>query len=399
MNVVATLLLVLFLAPSAFATDRYYPDVHVSSLSGRYKVDATSPDNEKDGRHAFQDEFTYRFVDTKTGKLIWKREQEMTVVKSDDGSTEKYPDEGSPVDIFISDNGTTVVYTGYGELIVVSPTGRDVREIDFIKDALTKSEYKKYVHRTSAGPMWEGLSTWYFLGHDSKEYFVVRPWWGRRVFVNVADGKLIQAQKWLESEATKSEKQLVMKSLKSKTETDEDRFEKLRAVYLAGALEIKDAIPFVKDAEKSTYIGSSTSGGLSAFTEFENEVDPHRYETFTMRQVAQLSLRRLGISPSHLPCHSFKLTKSGVSNPYDLEARKGDRHDSIDDLKVGMSAKKILDLIGSPDFISYHTWSYDMDGDKPFTLNLQMDAKNVTKIEREKPLWKSGLLRDEALAN
>ena len=368
----------------SFPTDRFYEDLHVSSMSGRYRVDATSPDNAKKGYHPFQDDFTYRCVDTKTGDIVWTRKQPES--------------EGSPASINVSDSGVTIVYTAYHNIMVVSPAGNVTRKIDFLDDALTDDENQKFVHQTTAGPMWAGLSISYFFEHKSREYYSIRPWWGRRVIVDVKNGELQQSNDGLSDACLATEKEIAMKSLETKPNNDDERFEQSLAIYLAGVLKIKSAIPYLRNAENSTAIGSSTSGGLSWGEDFENEVDPHSYETFSIRQIAQLSLRRLGEKPEALPCNSFKIEEGGKSKRFNPTLKR-ERHKNVSSVEVGMSAKQILTLIGPPDFVSCDEWSYDMDADQPFTLTIKMDARESTAITREKPIWLNGLDRDEALAN
>ena len=383
MKTILSLLLVAF-AFCNFATDRFYEDLHVSSMSGRYRVDATSPDNAKEGYNPFQDDFTYRCIDTRTDDTVWTRKQPQS--------------EGSPARVMVSDSGVAVVYTAYDNMMVISPTGDVVRKIDFLEDALTGDENRKYVHHTTAGPQWAGLSISYFLEHKSREYFAIRPWWGRRVIVDVKNGEPQKAKDGLNDACLASEKEIVMKKLKTKAENDEEQFKQYMAIYLAGALKIKDAIPHLRNAEKSTLIGSSTSGGLSGDEDFNNEVDPHSYSTFSIRQIAQLSLRRLGEKPETLPCHSFEITEDGKTKPFN-PILKNARHENVDRVKAGMSAKKIMTLIGPPDFVSYDKWSYDMDASQPFSLTIKMDARKSTDVKRQKPIWLNGLDRDEALVH
>lgn len=384
MKIALSLLLVLFTFTNC-STDLFFPDLHVSSESGRYRVDATSPDNENDGYHPFQDDFTYRCVDTKSGDAIWTRKQ------SESG-------EGSPASILISDKGVAIIYTGDDDVIVVSPTGKVIRKIDFLKDALTSVEIRKYVHETTAGPMWAGLSISYFVEHASGDYFVTRPWWGRRIIIDLKNGEFQEANDAINNTCITSEKEIVMELLKSEAANDDEQFEKCLAIYLAGVLKLKKAVPYLRGAEKSTLIGSSTSGGLSWDEKFNDEVDPHSYSSFSIRQFAQLSLRRLGEKPRSLPCHSFEIQRDGKSQPFTPNL-KNERHENVSNLKVGMSAKEILTLIGPPDFVSYDKWSYDMDAKPPFSLTLTMDARKSTAIKRENPIWLNRLDRDESLAN
>ncbi|MBD3674037.1 MAG: hypothetical protein HUJ26_10985 [Planctomycetaceae bacterium] len=397
------LLLLLSIATSpAKATDRYFPNITVHSPSGTYRVEATSPENKENEYSAFQSDFTYRFIDTMSGEVIWSRKQAMGkpfLIREDPPIRMSRPLEASPIDVYVSNSGWTVIRTHFDELIVVSRTGKDIGKHDLLEDGFTKQENRDYVHHTTAGPYWTGLSIWYFISVSGREYFVVRPWWGRRLFVDLKKG-LVQNKdlKDLVETAKARETELILDVVHAKTHPDQSRLTQYQAAYLSGVLGIKEAIPFLRRFEKSEYSGSSVFGGLSFGEEYKNEVDPHSYYTLTHRQVAQLSLRRLGETPSALPCHIFKLENGDQSKPFFITSLKKPRHHNVESLKVGMDAKQVLELVGSPDFVSRETWSYDMDSDEPFSLNLTFDERRVTEIHRVQPLWESGHTRDYSLA-
>jgi len=390
------------LAASAGATDRIFADIHAQSPSGRFRVDATSPDNEQEGYKAFQARFTYTCLDTASGKTLWTRKQAMhePMKLSEDSDFEiAFPKEMSPVLVCVSDTGSTVICTATYDLIVVSPSGADLGEIDLLEDALTDEENEQFVHSTTAGPWWTGLSAWYFLQTPTDELFVIRPWWGRRIFVDAKTGKLASGNPSLIESAIEIEKTMVLATMsREKPPAERQVLSEYEAAYLAGVLRIEESIPALRTLEESAYSGSSTSGGLSFDVSFENEVDPHSYSTFTLRQVVQLSLRRLGVPPKPLPCHSFDLVQGDDRSEFVPPARTRSREESVQDVKVGMPAKQVLTLVGSPDFVGYDAWSYDIDADSPFSITLTFDARNVTMIQKEDALWKSGLSRDEALA-
>ena len=280
---------------AADATDRFYPDIHVHSASGRYRVDATSPDNEGEGYSPFQEDFTYTCTDTTDGKVIWTRKQ-----------AAKKQLEASPISIFVQNDGSAAVFTGWNNLIIVSSRGQDLGKINLLKDALTETENDQFVHRTTAGPRWTGLSARYFLTTANRDFFVLRPWWGRRIFVDISKGKLVEATADLTKAAIESEKKLVIKILSQKKEPSQHGLSRDGAAYLAGVLKLKKSIPMLRALEKSTEFDSSTMGGLSLGDDYDNEVDPHSYETNSLRQLAQLSLRRIGEKPDEtLPMSYF----------------------------------------------------------------------------------------------
>ena len=383
-----TLLVALFLPMTAEATDRYYYDIHIKSKSQRFQVDATSPDNKVKDYIAFQASFTYTCIDTTTDKKLWIRKQAMEKpqrLSPDSNDTITLPKEASPVGIDVSDSGTTLIHTASSDLIVVSPSGTDVGKINLYKDVLNADEKKKSVLQTTARPSWVSSYVQYFVSTTSGEFLAIRPCWGRILFINLKNAKVVAGYPELIATARKTEADLIIASLQSK-QNNKHEFSKTDAAYLAGALKMKYTVSLLKKLELSEYSGTSIFGGQSFGQDYENEVDPHSYSTYTLRQVAQLSLRRLGEKPKLLPCYQFQITRHGKSKPFIPAPQLQPRHTAIEDVKVGMTAKAVLNLIGTPDSVRHATWSYDMDSPAPFSIILTFDAKQVTKIKRELPL-------------
>ncbi len=396
---------------AAHATDRFFRDITVESPSKRYKVEAKSPDNLPSGWHRFQASFVYTCRDSTAGKLLWTRKQAMEKpVPLGDNSALMYrsPKEASPVDIFVSNTGWTVIRTGWDELIAVDSAGHDRTRIKLLSEAFTEED-DKYVHQTTAGPMWSGYSLWYFLDVDGQALFIVRPWWGRRVMVNLETGKLVQASAAVFAGALAYERNYVLAELSKgvdnrpqwdNEEAGESVWPILNASYLAGRIQVKEAIPFLEKLQDSPLSGSSTSGGLGWLERFDGEVNPHSYGTFTLRQVIHLSLRRLGKVPKPLPLNQFDLQYEDrkKNRPYVPKPLSVAREANADKVKKGMKAEQVLDLLGAPDFVGYKTWEYDMDSSAPFSLIVNWDVRHVLDIQKKMPaLWKEDFARDEQI--
>ncbi|MBN2580963.1 MAG: hypothetical protein JXB10_18420 [Pirellulales bacterium] len=398
----------------AEATDRIYRDIVVQSPNKRYEARAESPDNKEAGYKAFQANFVYTLKDKKSGKVLWTRKQPMEKpVPLTEGSSRTYssPQEASPVAIYVSDSGWTVIETGWNELIVVDLHGKDRCRIELLKEALTPEENKKYVHQTTAGPMWEGLSLRHFLKVGKEALFIIRPWWGRNIVINLAQGKIIPETAAISKAIAKYQHDYVLAELKKGIESrkklhltkKEEQGHRLDgdlriASYLAGVLKVVEAVPLLRQLEDYNYSGCSVSGGLGALEKYENEVNPHDYEVFTLRQKIQLSLRRLGVIPKPLPGVRFRMDFEDFNKSYyyDPPALKVPRHENADKIQKGMKAEQVLALLGGPDFVCYGRWEYDMDGKPPFTLILQWDAHHVIGVKKKTPpLWQKGFCRDE----
>jgi hypothetical protein len=109
----------------------------------------------------------------------------------------------------------------------------------------------------------------------------------------------------------------------------------------------------------------------------------------------------LGETPKPLPVYFFDVrfkdyNKNHLYTPKTLTAP---RHTSAEKVEKGMKAKQVLALVGSPDYVGYDTWEYDMDAKLPFTLILKWDARRVIGIERKTPpVWQDDFARDEKIA-
>lgn len=401
MRTAAFCLIVLTASSAAQATNRYFDDIAAQSPSGGFRVDAVSPDNARKVHLPFQANFTYTCVDTRSGAIIWSRRQAMgdPIRLGEDSSMEiANPIEGSPVSVHVSDSGWTVIRTMWDDLIIVTPKGEDVGKIELLKSGLTVAEHK-YVCPTTAGPYWDGPSARYFLGTPSDEVFVVRPWWGRRIFVDLKSGQLLNGdQPTLNARAKDEEVQLVLSTLKSEHERRAKEMSRYTAAYLAGVLHIQAAIPSLRGLEESGEFDCSVCGSQSDGETFNNEVDPHAYSYNSTCRIAQLSLRRLGEIPKPLPCYQFELKNGRESTEYEPPPQDTPRHRNAEIVGVGMDARQVLTLLGSPDFVSFETWTYDIDAPTPYCLTLAFDVRRVTNISRDTPpLWKSGTSRDEAI--
>lgn len=174
----------------------------------------------------------------------------------------------------------------------------------------------------------------------------------------------------------------------------------LTASYLAGRLAVQEAAPLLEQLQEVAYRGSCTSGGLGTGERFEGEVDPHSYETLTLRQVVQLSLRRLAKTPRPLTANQFDVQYEEYqkNHLYVPQSTVAPRAINAEKVKTGMKAEEVLDLLGGPDFVGYDTCEYDMDADLTFSLILKWDCRHVIDVTKKTPaLWKAGFTRDKQI--
>lgn len=395
------------------ASDRVFVDIDARSPSGRYLVTARSPDNQQtdgDGkrrpRPTFQKDFTYVCMDTDTDTLLWTRHQSRQNDQADRDGVKRA--EGSPVAIFVSDEGDAVIRTHLDELICVAPDGRETVRLRLLEVAMTEADRREYVRRTTAGPFWTDLSRWTFSRIDGRRLFVIRTWWDHRIVVDVATGELIPVTDPLEAALRADDIAFVLRTLERTAGQDRgwreptaQRWDMRTAAHMAGRLEVVGAIPHLRVLERD-----DTMWGTRIVLnqgELENgELDPLWSGAFELRQLAQLSLRRLDVRPAALPGSAIATRYADHSRIDYLDAPElaQPREDAAGEVREGMTAAEVARLIGYPDFVSAHrgAWEYDMDADPPYTLLVIWDARRVLEVRREAPpLWQQGNRRDHAI--
>ena len=414
-------------AHDAFASRvPYFPDITVESPSKKFKIEAVSPDNavaESRFGPSWQASFVYTFRNTEKNEVLWTRKQPMETRKHlpgppGHGKTYTIPAEESPVSIFVSDAGWTVIQTDRDELIVVDIAGKDRGVLGLLKDGLTEKEKEEYVVRSTGGPRWKGCSLWYFLDTGEQPLFVVTPWWGRRIVLDLKSGRQIPETPDIAKQAVLCEKNFVLAELQRDASAldwprsreykrDEHRAASreyrrfMTAAYVAGRNKITEAIPMLEELQYSSLAGISSIGHLRK--NFSGEVDPRAYSTFPLRQVAHLSLRRLGKTPEQLPATQLRVRYGNVqSYPYVAKETDVPRAANAGKIKSGMTPEEVLDLIGEPDYVGLEddgTWGYNMDAEIPFTLLVHWgDERRAVRVEQKTPaLWQNGLTHDREL--
>lgn len=372
------------LSQSASATDVYFSDDKAVSENGRFIVEGKSPDNAGPRQKPFASNFTYTLFDAESSKTIWTRKQGK--------------DEAPCVGLFVNDEGWVVIRTGtYATLICVDPKGQVVGEIGLIKDVFTAKERQDYVHYTTAGPMWSGYSKWYFLKSENRNLFVIRPWWDRRIVIDLAKGRAVPVTDPIAANCLEHERQWVLSELRKAVATrkqwDHENgsgiFSILDAAYLAGKIRMREAIPLLSLLQDAKYSGASVWSGSEYEPSGEKDIDPSSWEELTARRVVHLSLRRLGVTPGPFDCTKF-------DNHVERINRTRPRAGLADDVQKGMRPRRILELIGAPDFNDSDEWHYAVDTSDPYTLTITWGAKGVKKITQTRPpIWTTERWDDE----
>lgn len=370
-------------------------------------------------------EYEYQCIDKASGRVMWTRRQETGAVDRVDnitGEHKRIGKEGRPREIFISDAMVVVVRTSSDQIIVFGKGGEKKCALELFPDVVSKDEAKRFTKYTSEGSQWARLSLWYFIDSGGRHVFVIRPWWGRRTFLDLDKGEVAKADDVLIKSAIDYESEYVMTELERGVRTREE-WEKtsieewkkgqvvtswktvepvLAAACLAGQMQIRKSLSLLRNLEATKYVGCEGGGVLSLDEQFEGEVDPHSCRMFTLRQAVQLSLRRLGEVPREVGAVELMLrfdSDEKRSHWYASRPLKVPRQGNVGAVRKGMKAEDVLGLIGGPDFVSWEqdcgVWEYDMDSDPPASLVLRWGVREVVDVQQvSPPFWKNGVTRD-----
>lgn len=386
----AAMLACLVFAWTASATDRFYQDQHVTSAAKAFRLDATSPDNAGATARPFARNFTYTLTRLSDGQELWSRKQQGA--------------EPSPIRAFVHDDGWVVVWNASHELMVLDKETGAVKARASILDQFPKAESQKYVHQTTAGPMWSAGSTWWFAQLDARTVFVITTGWGRRLVMDLAEGKYIQVSGAVEAQLLRFEAQAAKETLRVAIENLETLCngapvvdgkaveppvspgEVSSALLVLLRAEESDIIPSLRRLEQCTYIGSS-GGWWDIDGKYANGINPFQQREFTLRRIAQFGLRRFGLKPAELSGVQISGAEAiGVQLPEP-------RAERVELVQPGMEPREILESIGHPDILRFGRagkWEYDIDAEEPYTLVIHFDKdhREVARTERVPPKWK-----------
>ena len=370
---------------SASATDVYFSDGKAVSKNGRFTVEGKSPHNAGPRSRPFARNFTYTLFDAETSKTIWTRKQAKN--------------EASCVGLFVNDDGWVVIRTGtYDTLICVDPKGKVVGEIGLIEDVFTAKERQDHVHYTTAGPMWSSYSQWYFLKSEDRKLFVIRPWWDRRIVIDLEKGRAVPVSEPIAANCLQHERQWALselqKAVAKRKQWDQDEtgsgiFSILDAAYLAGKIRMREAIPLLSQLQDAKYSGASVWSCSEYEPSGDKDIDPSSWEELTTRRVVHLSLRRLGVTPGPFDCTKFDnhVARINQTRP---------RAELVTEVQKGMRPRRILELIGAPDFNDSDEWHYAVDTSDPYTLTIVWGKKGVKAIKQTRPpIWTTERWDDE----
>lgn len=315
---------------------------------------------------------------------------------------------------FVSDDGWTVFCDDLDNAQVIRPDGSETFSFSLIgPPAISESERDRYVQFSSDGPAAWGESSCYirFATIAGRDYFCIRYWWGRRVAFDLTDSRPLHDLARIEPALARQERQFVICQLNDsisqiaelKAEAVANCCPKplmqrtMTAALMAGQLHVREAAPMLRQLEPIPF-----GGDLSTAPIQENRIGkefPAFWDTYSLRQFAQLSLRRLGAEPGPYPetQPEFDVAGPGTARPLAVTRLIQPRSERIGLLSPGQFARQVINAIGAPDFLTAddNTWEYDIDSSRPCTLRVIWVDGRVKSIKTlTPPLWQRGTTRD-----
>src|SRR5581483_194964 len=153
--------------------------------------------------------------------------------------------------------------------------------------------------------------------------------------------------------------------------------------HFPGLLELVEAVPMLRVLEERL-VGSGQC--LSSFN----------YHSHEDRQLAQLSLRRLGEKPRCYPALTFAESEIRVQlrRPQSWPIDGPTRHANLSRIGRSTPLTEVYQSLGAPDEVGrgagHNFWRYDVDVDPPYTVLLWLGEEAVTRIVRYLPPFWTG---------
>lgn len=432
-------------------TSIFYPDCEAASPNGKFTLEARSPHNgtinHQDGRAPSEDEFGFKYrehqrnfryrllvtpstalipgnLGEELGAVIWERWQERF--------------EDSPRELVVSDEGWSVIRThGFRpELIAVALDGQEVIRVKIggPKDGTEGDKEEEtelnatqgnvqiwcaeHIQDTTAGLFWTAHSWRDFLRLKDAIYFVWRSSWGQRLVIDLTNASLLGEEEqrhsvlnlamqeaemdWAYNLLSELAAQITdVKKLLTRRRKDATRSHPLReklieatsAIQLAGAHRMARCIPMLRCMEEIDYPSYST-GSTAMGGDWWLEVQ-------YFRPILHHSLRLLGQEPLGFAAYHFRISDR---KRFPMPDRVADRQARAHEVRQEMTAKQVLQLLGSPDHVKKRShqvgtvyrwsedWEYDfLAGDQWSTFRITWEEKGkegqIVQRETVPPYW------------
>jgi hypothetical protein len=282
-----------------------------------------------------------------------------------------------------------VPHGGNSRIHLLDERGDRLRSLNL---ASVLPDFSRFAHATTAGMWWSQQILAYFTANQ--RHFVVRAWWGARLVVALDRLAPIDPHE-LAGELHGIECELVLRGLRqlvarieggeapeyNDPSTDVTHCTVGTLAHFPGLLGLAEAIPLLRVLEAR----QEDSG--ECWSSFQ-------YRMHSTRQLAQISLRRLGARPRGYPVLTFTGTEKRVPlrTPQPGPMDGPTRHANLLPVRKHTPLAEVYQLLGAPDEVGRcrsDFWRYDVDADPPYTVLLWLgDDEAVARIVRYyPPFW------------
>ncbi len=321
-----------------------------------------------------QSDFTYEMFEVESSQLLWQWSPTAAESMAD-----------FPHEAWVHDAGFAVVRFHHwfgGGLLVLSPNPRMVMLRHLTSVGVEPGLLKDDDHTgwTSAGPSWHESSFGLSLAAGNRPYWSMRTWWGQRIVIDLAKGTVLdEVPEHLAATVLNAERKWVLRHLEQgvrelqEPDTEDDEWwpsvcrPARTAVYHAGSLQLKKAVPYLREMESCPVVNSwGSEMGL-------------RCAHLDLRLVAKASLMRIGVEPQWLP--NIELRDEEFDQK--LEVRCPAENRSPDAIQVGMESFALLRTVGIPEMMRGR-WDYwFFDDNQPLLVRVHFK----TADGRESQYW------------
>jgi hypothetical protein len=274
-----------------------------------------------------------------------------------------------------------VPHGGNSRIHLLDERGDRLRSLDL---ASVLPDFSRFAHWTTAGMSWSQQMLAYFTANQS--HLVVRAWWGARLVIALDRLAPIDPLE-LADELRGVESELVLRGLRQLVariesgevpeyddpSTDVTRCSVGTLAHLPGILGLTEAIPLLRVLEARR---DDSGECWSSF----------RYHMHSTRQLAQISLRRLGARPRGYPALTFAESEKRVPlrapQPEPMDGPT--RHANLSRVRKHTPLTEVYQSLGAPDEVGRGRgdfWRYDVDAEPPYTVLLWLgDDEAVARI-------------------
>ncbi len=294
-----------------------------------------------------------------------------------------------------SRNGWTMAQVSQGGNYRVHLLDEEGNELRSVELSSSLPDFTRFAHWTTAGMSWSEPMLAYFTA--AQRHFVLRAWWGARLVIALDQLQPIDPHE-LAGELHSRECELVLEGLRrivAEIEnggqphydwpaTDVTHCTVATFAHFPGLLGLVEAVPLLRVLEERLV---SAAECFSTFCYFHH----------SDRQLAQISLRRLGQAPRGYPVLTFsdaeKRPPLRRAQPGPIDGQT--RHANLSQIKRCTPLTEVHELLGAPDEIGRGAgvdfWRYDVDADPSYTVLLWLARDDsVTRIVKYLPPFWTG---------